>query len=42
MVRAAAKNYHHVAIVTDPKDYLVIAREMTSSKGAIGAETRMM
>jgi phosphoribosylaminoimidazolecarboxamide formyltransferase/IMP cyclohydrolase len=32
MVRAAAKNYHHVAIVTDPADYAVIAREMTSSK----------
>jgi phosphoribosylaminoimidazolecarboxamide formyltransferase/IMP cyclohydrolase len=42
MVRAAAKNYHHVAIVTDPADYAVIAREMTSTKGAVGAETRIM
>ncbi len=42
MVRAAAKNYHHVAIVTDPADYAVIMREMTSSKGAVGAETRLM
>jgi phosphoribosylaminoimidazolecarboxamide formyltransferase/IMP cyclohydrolase len=42
MVRAAAKNYHHVAIVTDPADYAVIAREMISTKGAVGPETRMM
>jgi phosphoribosylaminoimidazolecarboxamide formyltransferase/IMP cyclohydrolase len=42
MVRAAAKNYHHVAIVTDPADYAVISREMTSSKGAVGSETRLM
>ncbi|NBX00591.1 MAG: bifunctional phosphoribosylaminoimidazolecarboxamide formyltransferase/inosine monophosphate cyclohydrolase, partial [Methylophilaceae bacterium] len=42
MVRAAAKNYHHVAIVTDPADYALIAREMTSTKGAVGAETRIM
>ena len=42
MVRAAAKNYHHVAIVTDPADYAVIAREMASTKGAVGAETRIM
>jgi len=31
-----------VAIVTDPADYAVIAREMTSTKGAVGAETRIM
>ena len=40
MVRAAAKNYHHVAIVTDPADYAVVLREMQSSQGAVGAETR--
>ncbi len=40
MVRAAAKNHAHVAIVTDPDDYAVLAREMASSNGAIGAETR--
>jgi len=40
MVRAAAKNHAHVAIVTDPEDYEVLAREMASSNGAIGAETR--
>ncbi len=42
MVRAAAKNYHHVAIVTDPSDYDVILHEMISSQGGVGAETRLM
>jgi phosphoribosylaminoimidazolecarboxamide formyltransferase/IMP cyclohydrolase len=42
MVRAAAKNYGSVAIVTDPADYAVLTREMESSNGAIGAETRVM
>jgi phosphoribosylaminoimidazolecarboxamide formyltransferase/IMP cyclohydrolase len=40
MVRAAAKNYAHVAIVTDPADYAPLLTEMSSSNGAIGAETR--
>ncbi len=42
MVRAAAKNYGSVAIVTDPADYPQLTREMESSNGAIGAETRVM
>ena len=42
MVRAAAKNHAHVAIVTDPDDYTRLVREMSSSNGAIGAETRFM
>jgi phosphoribosylaminoimidazolecarboxamide formyltransferase/IMP cyclohydrolase len=41
MVRAAAKNYGSVAIVTDPADYAALTREMESSSGAIGAETRV-
>ncbi len=41
MVRAAAKNYGSVAIVTDPADYAALTREMDSSNGAIGAETRV-
>lgn len=41
MVRAAAKNYDHVAIVTDPADYALITHEMQSSNGAVGAETRL-
>jgi phosphoribosylaminoimidazolecarboxamide formyltransferase/IMP cyclohydrolase len=42
MVRAAAKNYGSVAIVTDPADYALVTREMQSSSGAVGAETRLM
>lgn len=40
MVRAAAKNHAHVAIVTDPADYAAVAAEMAASQGAIGAATR--
>ena len=40
LVRAAAKNYQHVAVVTDPGDYDALAREMASANGAIGTETR--
>lgn len=42
MVRAAAKNYASVAIVTDPADYAALTRELESSQGALGAETRFM
>jgi phosphoribosylaminoimidazolecarboxamide formyltransferase/IMP cyclohydrolase len=41
MVRVAAKNYGHVAIVTDPADYAKLTRELESSGGAVGAETRL-
>jgi phosphoribosylaminoimidazolecarboxamide formyltransferase / IMP cyclohydrolase len=40
LVRAAAKNYQHVAVVTDPRDYEALVREMSSAHGALGAETR--
>ncbi|MGQ0750445.1 MAG: bifunctional phosphoribosylaminoimidazolecarboxamide formyltransferase/IMP cyclohydrolase, partial [Betaproteobacteria bacterium] len=40
MVRAAAKNHQHVAVVTDPRDYEALVREMTSANGALGTETR--
>lgn len=40
MVRAAAKNWQHVAIVTDPADYGPVLSEMDSASGAISAETR--
>jgi phosphoribosylaminoimidazolecarboxamide formyltransferase / IMP cyclohydrolase len=39
-VRSAAKNYQHVAIVTDPADYGVVLREMDAAQGGVGAETR--
>ncbi len=40
MVRSAAKNYQHVAIVTDPADYVEVLKEMAAASGAMGAETR--
>lgn len=41
MARSAAKNYQHVAVVTDPADYGPLLEEMTAANGAIGAETRL-
>ena len=40
MVRSAAKNHAHVAVVTDPADYDAILGEMRAANGAIGATTR--
>jgi phosphoribosylaminoimidazolecarboxamide formyltransferase/IMP cyclohydrolase len=40
MVRAAAKNWEHVAVVTDPEDYPALIAEMKSANGAISLETR--
>jgi phosphoribosylaminoimidazolecarboxamide formyltransferase / IMP cyclohydrolase len=40
MVRAAAKNYHDVAIVTDPSQYQGILEELTANKGALSPATR--
>jgi phosphoribosylaminoimidazolecarboxamide formyltransferase/IMP cyclohydrolase len=40
MVRSAAKNYQHVAIVTDPADYLPVLKEMAATNGAVGADVR--
>ena len=39
MVRAAAKNHAHVAVVTDPADYDAVLDEVRAS-GTISAETR--
>jgi len=39
MVRSAAKNYEHVAVVTDPGDYAPVLNELAAA-GALGAETR--
>ena len=41
MLRSAAKNYEHVAVLTDPADYEAVLREMASAAGALGAETRL-
>ena len=40
MLRSSAKNYHDVAVVTDPQDYEKIIEEMKKSGGAISLETR--
>ena len=40
MVRAAAKNYRHVAVATDPADYPALLAEMKASQGAVGQEMR--
>jgi len=40
MLRAAAKNYRHVAAVVNPGDYPAIVAEMKSSGGLISTETR--
>ena len=40
MVRSAAKNYHDVAIVSDPGQYTAVLDEMRSNGGALGLETR--
>ncbi len=40
MVRAAAKNHQHVAIVTDPADYSIVLDEMRANKGAVSDATR--
>lgn len=40
MVRAAAKNFHRVAVVTDPADYPAILEELGSGGGALSLDTR--
>ena len=39
MVRAAAKNYQHVAIVTDPMDYSSVLSEIATNGGAVSDAT---
>ena len=40
MVRSAAKNHAHVAVVTDPADYPAILGEMGAANGAVGPAMR--
>tara|TARA_R110001592_G_scaffold27763_17_gene102824 strand:+ start:10026 stop:11630 length:1605 start_codon:yes stop_codon:yes gene_type:complete len=35
MIRAAAKNHNHVAVITDPQDYDRVLENMENNKGAI-------
>ncbi len=40
MVRSSAKNYRHVAIVTDPADYTALVEEMQANAGGLTDATR--
>lgn len=40
MVRAAAKNFHRVAVLTDPSDYPAVVEELRKQNGALGLATR--
>ncbi len=40
MVRSSAKNYRHVAIVTEPADYASLIDEMRTNDGALSGATR--
>ena len=42
MLRAAAKNYKNVSIVTDPADYMVIINEIKKNSGSLTANTNIM
>ncbi|MDC7698889.1 bifunctional phosphoribosylaminoimidazolecarboxamide formyltransferase/IMP cyclohydrolase [Vogesella indigofera] len=41
MVRSAAKNWQHVAIITDAADYETLAAEMTANGGKLSKLTRL-
>ncbi len=40
MVRSAAKNYHDVAVVTDPEQYAAVIEELHAHQGALTPATR--
>ena len=40
LIRAAAKNFHSVAVVVDPADYNAILKEMNENGGALALDTR--
>ncbi len=40
MLRGAAKNHAHVAVVVDPADYPLLRAELESQSGALGSATR--
>ena len=39
LIRAAAKNYQNVAVLTDPSDYSDVLKELKSSRGALSDTT---
>ncbi len=40
LLRAAAKNHAHVAVVVDPEDYSLVAEELRERGGELSAETK--
>ena len=40
MIRSAAKNHAHVAVVVDPDDYQAVMSDMSANEGAVGDELR--
>lgn len=40
LIRSAAKNYRHVAVIVDPADYAAILEEIQTQDGKISLETR--
>ena len=40
MIRSAAKNFKHVAVVVQPQDYPAILKELQKNKGALPEETK--
>jgi phosphoribosylaminoimidazolecarboxamide formyltransferase / IMP cyclohydrolase len=40
MLRAAAKNYHDVAVITDPTQYAAVAEELQARQGTLALATR--
>jgi phosphoribosylaminoimidazolecarboxamide formyltransferase/IMP cyclohydrolase len=40
LIRAAAKNFQSVAVVTNPKRYSALMREMSTNEGSLSLETR--
>ena len=40
MIRAAAKNYAHVAVVVNPADYAPVAEELTATQGELSNATQ--
>jgi len=40
MLRAAAKNHHHVAVVVDPADYTALVEELRENAGALSEDSR--
>jgi phosphoribosylaminoimidazolecarboxamide formyltransferase / IMP cyclohydrolase len=41
MIRSAAKNFAYVTVITDPKDYDVVAGELDRAEGSVSAGVRL-